>query len=212
MDLNPYRPFAPYLRPYRRLIWSGLGLLLVVQTVMTVMPLVLRSIIDTVRAVTAPDGAVEAGAPHLFSDSIETEVALYGGLVAALAVVSWAANIGMRWYLTSASRYVERDIRTAYVAHILRLPLGYFHAHRVGDLMARATNDVEAIQRFLHHAFRMTLTGILAFVLSLALMCTIDWELALYALAPMPLMALSTRWDTHRVLRGSARSRSNSPP
>ena len=197
MNLNPYRPFAPYLRPYRGAIWAGLGLLLVVQAVMTAMPLVLRSIIDKAQA--AMDGDPEVG---LFTSSIHDEVALYGGLVAAMAVLSWGANIGMRWYFTSASRYVERDIRTAYVAHLLRLPLGFFHARRVGDLMARATNDVEAIQRFLHHAFRMTLTGILAFVLSLALMWTIDWELALYSLAPMPLMALTTRWVSEKVRSG----------
>ena len=197
MDLNPYRPFAPYLRPYRGALWAGLGLLLVTQAIITVLPLVLRSIIDTVRAVM--DGA--AGV-ELLADDIQGEVALYAGLVALMAAVQWAANIGMRWYFTSASRYVERDIRTAYVAHLLRLPLGFFHSRRVGDLMARATNDVEAIQRFLHHAFRMTLTGILAFVLSLALMCTIDWKLALYSLAPMPVMALSTRWVSKKVRTG----------
>jgi len=197
MNLNPYLPFAPYLRPYRGTLWAGLSLLLVTQAIVTALPLVLRSIIDTVRAVM--DGELEV---ELLAGDIHGEVALYGGLVALMAAVQWAANIGMRWYLTSASRYVERDIRTAYVEHLLRLPLGFFHSHRVGDLMARATNDVEAIQRFLHHAFRMTLTGILAFVLSLALMCTIDWELALYSLAPMPAMALSTRWVSKRVRAG----------
>lgn len=197
MNLNPYRPFAPYLRPYRGAIWAGLGLLLVSQAMITALPLVLRSIIDTVRAVMDGDPGVE-----LVAADIEGEVALYGGLLALMAVLSWAANIGMRWYFTSASRYVERDVRTAYVQHLLGLPLGFFHTHRVGDLMARATNDVEAIQRFLHHAFRMTLTGILAFFLSLALMCTIDWELALYSLAPMPIMALTTRWVSQKVRSG----------
>ena len=46
----------------------------------------------------------------------------------------------------------------------------------------------------MHHAFRMTLTGLLTFLLSLVLMSMIDWQLALLALAPMPLMALMTRW------------------
>ena len=42
-----------------------------------------------------------------------------------------------------------------YVTHLLSLPLVFFHTRQVGDLMARATSDIEAIQRFMHHAFRM---------------------------------------------------------
>ena len=82
---------------------------------------------------------------------------------------------------------------------MLLLPLDFFHKRRAGDLMARATNDLEAIQRFLSHAFRMSLTGILAFFMSLVLMCRIDWELALYALAPMPVLVVSTRWADAKV-------------
>ncbi|MFH1569035.1 MAG: ABC transporter ATP-binding protein [Gemmatimonadota bacterium] len=197
MNVNPYRPFSPYLRPYRRYVAIGLVLLIVEQAIISAMPMVLRRIIDTVRAFM--DGAAEL---RLYTSGIRGDVALYAGLVAGLALVQWLAAIGMRWYFTSVSRFVERDIRRSYVHHLLLLPIGYFQERRVGDLMARATNDVEAVQRFLNQAFRMTLTAILSFALSLTLMCTIDWRLALYALAPMPVMAISTRWVSQRVRHG----------
>ncbi|MEW6752053.1 MAG: ABC transporter transmembrane domain-containing protein, partial [Candidatus Latescibacterota bacterium] len=197
MDANLYRPFAPYLRPYRGALLRGAALLLLVQACSTVLPLVLKGIIDTVH------GAM-AGTPgiRLRTGSVEGEVVLYAGLLVVLAAVQMGATVGMRWCFASASRRVERDLRTLYVDRLLRLPMAFFQARRSGDLMARATNDVEAIQRFLDHAFRMSLTGILALVLSLVLMCTIDWELALYSLAPMPLVALMTRWVSGRVRTG----------
>jgi len=196
MNLNPYRPFARYLRPYRRALVAGLVLLAGVQAIAMSLPMILKWAIDTARA--GLDGATPLGV-------VRVDLALYAGAIAGLALLQWGMNTGMRWYFTSVSRFVERDLRQTYVDHLLRLPLGFFQEWRVGDLMARATNDVEAIQRFLHHAFRMTLMGILTFVLSLALMWSIDWQLALYSLLPMPVMALTTSWVSGKVRSGYRR-------
>lgn len=188
--VNPFKPFSRFIRPYKKHITWGLLLLLGVQGISSAIPLILQSAVDSARA-----GGDEG-----------REALVYGGIaLAILALLSWLMNFGMRWYLTSASRRIERDIRQAYAAHLLLLPLGFFQQRRVGDLMARATNDLEAIQRFLSHAFRMTLTGLLAFGLSLILMCSIDWELAFYALAPMPVLVLATRWVGSRVRSGYRR-------
>ena len=133
------------------------------------------------------------------------DLTFYALVIALLAIAQWVVSFGMRWKLGATSRYVERDLREAYVRHIVRLPLSFFHQTRVGDLMVLATNDVEAIQRFLYHAFRMTLTGLLTFVLSLALMCTLDWKLALLSLAPMPVMAVATNVVARRIRPGFRR-------
>jgi len=130
------------------------------------------------------------------------DLTFYALVVAALAIVQWVVSFGMRWYLGAASRYVEKDLRKAYVRHVVGLPLSFFNERRLGDLMALATNDVEAIQRFLYHAFRMTLTALLTFVMSLALMCTLDWKLAVLSLAPMPVMAIATGFVAKRVRPG----------
>ena len=114
-------------------------------------------------------------------------------------------SIAMRWYFGAMSRLVERDLRQRYFRHLLVLPLAFFQRQRAGDLVARATNDVESIQRFLYFGLRMGFTGLLTFVLSLGLMCTIDWELALLALLPMPVMVVVTRWVGSRVHKGFRR-------
>ena len=96
------------------------------------------------------------------------------------------------------ARGVERDVQRIYVtqllSQLLSLPLGFFHHYQIGYLMARATSDVEAIERFMHQAFRMVLSGLLSFFLSLGLMSAIDWQLALLSLAPIPLIVVMMHW------------------
>ena len=71
-----------------------------------------------------------------------------------------------------------------------RLPPSFYNHTPTGDLMARATNDIQAIRMFLAFGVRMIVTAALAFPLSLVVMATIDWKLAIYAILPMPLLAL----------------------
>ncbi len=197
MRFNLFQPFARFLQPYRAQVGLGLFLLFVTLAISLMIPKLMQWGIEAIEM--ALKGAATAAYK---TGSLEGDLAFYAGLIAGMSLLNWLLSIGMRYYLTIVSRKVERDIRSAYVNHLLRLPLSYFHQRRVGDLMARATNDVEAIQRFLHHAFRMSLTGALTFVLTLVLMCFIDWQLAVLSLLPMPAMVLTTRWVGEKVRSG----------
>ncbi len=181
MSLNPFKPFAAYLRPYRWALVIGLTFLLGEQLVSVSIPLVLERAIDQAQASldqTAPD---------------RTFLMHYAALIVGLGLAQWGMAFGMRWHLAATSYRAERDIRQRYFAHLLTLPLGYFQQARTGDLMARATNDVEAVQRYLSHGFRMFLSAILGFSFSMVAMCLYDWELTLYALLPMPIMTAILR-------------------
>ncbi len=197
MRFNLFQPFAHFLQPYRGQVGLGLFLLFVTLAISLMIPKLMQWGIEAIEMALS-----DAAAPTYQTGSIRGDLVFYAGLIAGLSLLNWLLSIGMRYYLTIVSRKVERDIRSAYVNHLLRLPLSYFHQRRVGDLMARATNDVEAIQRFLHHAFRMSLTGALTFVLTLVLMCFIDWQLAVLSLLPMPVMVLTTRWVGEKVRSG----------
>ncbi|NKB68225.1 MAG: ATP-binding cassette domain-containing protein [Candidatus Latescibacteria bacterium] len=200
MSFIPFRPLLPYLAPYKRRITIGLVWLLAVQAIAISMPMVLKWTIDTLEG-----GIHNPSNRAYYSGSIEGDMAIFAGLIAGLALLEWLMSIAMRWQFGAMSRLVEGDIRKRYIRHLLKLPLAFFQGERTGDLVARATNDVEAIQRFLYFGLRMGITGLLTFVLSLALMCSIDWQLALLALLPMPVMVLITRWVGSRVRRGFAR-------
>ena len=189
MSLNPFKPFASFLRPYRWALAAGLGFLLGEQLVAVSIPLVLERAINQARA------GLEQAAPDL------AFLPRYAALIVGLGLAQWGMAFGMRWHLAATSYRVERDIRQRYFAHLLTLPLGYFQQARTGDLMARATNDVEAVQRYLSHGFRMFLSALLGFGLSMTAMCLYDWELALFALLPMPVMVVILRLVGGKVRR-----------
>ena len=189
MSLNPFKPFASYLRPYRWALAIGLIFLLGEQLVSVSIPLILERAIDQARA------SLDQTAPDL------TFLTHYAALIVGLGLAQWCMAFGMRWHLAATSYRVERDIRQRYFAHLLTLPLGYFQQARTGDLMARATNDVEAVQRYLSHGFRMFLGALLGFSFSMVAMCLYDWELTLYALLPMPIMTVILRFVGSRVRR-----------
>ena len=189
MSLNPFKPFASYLRPYRWALVIGLTFLLGEQLVSVSIPLILERAIDQARA------SLDQTAPDL------TFLTRYAALIVGLGLAQWCMAFGMRWHLAATSYRVERDVRQRYFAHLLTLPLGYFQQARTGDLMARATNDVEAVQRYLSHGFRMFLGALLGFSFSMVAMCLYDWELTLYALLPMPIMTVILRFVGSKVRR-----------
>ncbi len=163
------------------------------------MPMLIKGAVDTIEA------GVQGSGAEFYTDGAMGDIIFFASVIAGLALVEWLMSIGMRWQFGAMSRLVERDLRQRYIRHLLTLPLSFFHGERAGDLVARASNDVESIQRFLFFGLRMGIFGMLTLVLSLALMCRIDWELALLALLPMPVMIVLTRWVGRRVHRGFRR-------
>ena len=199
VSANPFKIFAPYLAPYKRRVAIGFFWLLCTQAIALSMPMLIKGAVDTIEA------GVQGTGAEFYTDGVMGDIVFFASVIAGLALIEWLMSIGMRWQFGAMSRLVERDLRQRYIRHLLTLPLSFFHGERAGDLVARASNDVESIQRFLFFGLRMAIFGVLTLVLSLALMCRIDWELALLALLPMPVMILLTRWVGRRVHRGFRR-------
>ena len=196
---NPFKAFAPYWVGYEKRVAYGIFWLFCTQVIALSMPMLLKWAVDTI------EGGVRGMEATFITGAIEGDIAFFAVLVAVLALCEWLMAVMMRWQFGAMSRLVERDLRDRYMRHLLTLPLDFFHGERAGDLVARATNDVESVQRFLHFGFRMGIYGALTLILSLALMYRIDWELALLALAPMPVMIVLTRRVGRRVHRGFRR-------
>src|SRR5690606_22823764 len=94
----------------------------------------------------------------------EAKLLLYGGLILGIAMAGGVLRYATRLILIGASRAVEYDIRNAFFAHLQRLPLAYFHANRTGDLMSRATNDLNAVRMMAGPAVLYATTTALTFV------------------------------------------------
>jgi ATP-binding cassette subfamily B protein len=110
-----------------------------------------------------------------------------------------------RWVLIGASRLVEYDLRQDFFAHLQRLSLSFYGRHRTGDLMARATNDLNAVRDVVGPGLMYGMTTLTTVAVSLVLMLRIDPVLAAATLVPFPLMAVVVSRFAQEVHRRSVK-------
>jgi ATP-binding cassette, subfamily B, multidrug efflux pump len=118
----------------------------------------------------------------------------YGSLLLIIGLVAGVFRFFMRRILIGASRGIEYDMRNDFFAHLQTLPLSYFQAHRTGDLMSRATNDLNAVRMMIGPSIMYSANTLLTFVVALTLMFTIDPWLTLLALIPLPFVSISVKF------------------
>jgi ATP-binding cassette subfamily B multidrug efflux pump len=118
----------------------------------------------------------------------------YGSLLLAIGVFAGIFRFLMRRILTGVSRDIEYDMRNEFFAHLETMPASYFQANRTGDLMSRATNDLNAVRMMIGPAVMYLSDTILTFVVAVALMISIDWKLTLVALIPLPCVSISVKY------------------
>jgi ATP-binding cassette subfamily B protein len=124
----------------------------------------------------------------------EAKLIFYGSLILGIAIAGGLLRFATRRILIGVSRGIEYDIRNSFFAHLQRLPLAYFHANRTGDLMSRATNDLNAVRMMVGPAVLYATTTGLTFVAALVFMFSLNVRLTLLALIPLPLVTLSAKY------------------
>lgn len=123
-----------------------------------------------------------------------SKLVLYAGATLAIAAAGGVSRFFMRRIIIGASRDIEYDLRNAFFSHLQRLPLAYFHAHRTGDLMSRATNDLSAVRMMVGPAVMYTASTACTFIVALGLMARLNARLTLIALLPLPLITVVARY------------------
>lgn len=172
----------PYLARYRGRIALGIGALVAKDLAGAGVPLLIKWAIDSLTA-----GAALG------------RVAWLAAAVVALSLVKGIFMYWMRVILVGISRDVEYDIRNDLFAHLARLDGGFFARYRTGDVMARATNDLNAVRMMLGPAVMYLAETSLTLVLALGVMLAVDWQLTLWALAPAPLVSLAVAFFGRRI-------------
>jgi ATP-binding cassette, subfamily B, multidrug efflux pump len=113
------------------------------------------------------------------------------GLFIVLAsFLSGLAFFLVRQNIIVASREIEYDLRNDFLSHILRLSMRFYQNTPQGEVMAYATNDINAVRNFVGPAIMYSADTIFTFVFALAFMLSISPELTLWTLVPLPLMSL----------------------
>ena len=118
---------------------------------------------------------------------------LYGGAILAIAIGQGVCRFFSRNLIGKASYKIEYDMRNDFLAHLQKLSASYYNNVRIGDIMARATNDLTAIRRVMDHAVMYTANTTIFFIAALVIMLRIDVSLTLFALIPFPVMTILIR-------------------
>ena len=167
--MNELRTILPYFRPYRAGVIAGLALVIVTNLFSVATPYLIKLSIDGL------------GDPDVTMGRIST----YALLIVAAALLGGAAKYGMRELLNGLSRRIECDLRNDFFTHLLRLDASFYGGTRTGDLMARATNDTQAVRMATGPAIMYSVNTLVSFLLALGFMVWISPRLTLYALIPM---------------------------
>jgi ATP-binding cassette subfamily B protein len=124
--------------------------------------------------------------------------------MAALKVLGASAMSGLflflqRRILIGMSRNIEYDLRDDFYRRLVDQPLSFFHEHRTGDLMARATNDLSAVRQLAGPMIMYSLQTLFAVLFILPIMLSLNWKLTLLLLVPMPLVSLTVKFFGKQV-------------
>lgn len=162
----------PYLSYYRsQLIW-GFVVILLGAVFTNLIPYIIASAIDSMK------------------QHVDTWIITRYALI----TVGFAALSGIFLYFTRqtiivVSRYIENDLRNDFVKCIRTQDLQYFHSHPTGEIMALATNDISAVRNFLGPGIMYTSETVVNFILAILLMASLNLQLTIVAVIPIPLIS-----------------------
>lgn len=138
-------------------------------------------------------------------DELKVGGVTYGKLGRSVSIVIGTSIISgiflflQRRTLINMSRYIEFDLRQDFYAHLQRLPLEFYQNRRIGDLMARATNDLGAVRQIVGPAIMYSEQTLLRCLVTLPIMFRISPRLTLILLLTMPLVSLTVKYFGHRI-------------
>jgi ATP-binding cassette subfamily B multidrug efflux pump len=168
------RPLIPYFKKYRRSYVVGTICVFLTNGVWILFPLVIRRAIDDL---------------HL--GITRHKLVTYALLLLAVAAIKGIFQFLTRWIVIGVSREVEFDLRNDFFRHLESLSYSYYQRTRTGDIMARATNDLNAVRMLLGPAIMYSANTIVFTAGALAFMLSISPKLTLYAFLPLPVVSIT---------------------
>src|SRR5450432_2559238 len=171
-----------YLWRYRWGMTLG-GLCLVLKDLtQAAQPLMIRSAVDAFQAVPAGRAFMR-----------------FSAYLVGLAILKGVFQYGMRVIIIGISRDIEYDLRNDLFRHLVSLSPDYYARTRTGDIMARATNDLNAVRMMLGPGVMYWFETSLTFALAIAIMVRVDWRLAFFAVLPAPAVSFAVIFFGRRI-------------
>ena len=177
-----------YLRPHRKTVIFGAIALVVVNVLSVTIPMEVRRVIDELQVGFAYDSVLSQAA-----------------WIVLLATTMGAVRLLSRQLVFGVGRQVEVELRQSLFDHMLRQEPAWVQTTGSGDVINRATSDVENIRRLLGFAILSLTNTLLAYSLTLPAMLTIDPSLTLAAIGPYPVMLTVVRLFGGRMMKQQRR-------
>jgi ATP-binding cassette subfamily B protein len=176
------RPLFPYLRKYRTTFWIGALCVLCNNMVWILFPLVIRQAID----------------------DLNTGVTIHKLWIASLKLLAVAGTKAIfqyltRWILIGVSREIEFDLRNDLFRHLERLSYSFYQRTRTGDIMARATNDLNAVRMLAGPGIMYTANTLVFTAGALVFMLSISPRLTAFAFLPLPIVSIVVQYFGRKI-------------
>ena len=176
------RPLLPYLRKYRRGFVLGTICVFFNNGIWILFPQVIRRAVD-----------------DLYLGVTQHKLLIYSLLLVAVALTKGIFQFLTRWVIIGISREIEFDLRNDLFRHLESLSYSYYQRTRTGDIMARATNDLNAVRMLLGPAIMYSANTIVFTAGALAFMLAISPRLTLYAFLPLPVVSIVVQYFGRRI-------------
>ena len=171
--MRTYRRLMGFLRPYRRQLWGSLAFAWAAMGMTVLIPWLIGRAVNAIQDGDKPD-------------LLPLALAIVGAGILRLGL-----TVVRRLVAGRVSLAVEFDLRQLFYAHLQRLELGFFDGQQTGQLMSRATVDLQAIRFFLGYGLIFITQNLLTITLVTIVMVAINPVLALIALIPAPLIVFT---------------------
>ena len=208
-DLPPskdLRGLMPYLRRYTWSIVFGLSMVVLMGIVGNVLPLAIGILTDTLSGSPAPfehagaTGAALAAMHRLstlsraipfYEPNSRRTLGIYCLVLILSVAIKGVLSFEARWKLIGVSRDIEFDIRSDLLKRLLALEPEFYVRNRTGELMSRATNDLNSVRMVLGPGIMYSATTLVTMIMAILVMVTISPSLTLWVLVPAPVVAVA---------------------
>ena len=177
-----FQTMLPYLQRHKRKLGLGMGALVMKDLLAVLSPLIMKSGVDA-----------------LTTHFKMRDVFMFAALLILLSAIKGLFQYWMRLHLVGVSRDLEFDLRNDLFAHLVYLPAPFYQRFRTGDIMTRASSDLNAVRMMAGPGVMYWCETTLLFVLAVAVMAATDWQLTLLALSPSPLIVIAVIFFGRRI-------------
>lgn len=177
-----FRKLLSYLRPHWKKVLLGIFALFVVNVLSIYIPRLIGQEVDNLEVIFAEVDTADLS-------QITNKIIL----ILTLVSIMWGIRMVSRMLIFGIGRKVEFDLKQDLFEHLLTLEPAYFASHPIGDLISRATSDVDSIRRLVGFAVLSLTNTLFAYTLTLPIMLFIDPALSLLVIIPYPLMLIMVR-------------------